>query len=75
MIPFRRLILISLLALPGIERLTSKLRASEETALANGVLVVRASVQTPSLPDARPRSDRFRCGGRESNFLAATGVL
>ena len=26
--------------------------------------------QTPSLPDARPRSDRFRCGGRESNFLA-----
>jgi hypothetical protein len=29
------------------------------------------SPQTPSLPDARPRSDRFRCGGRESNFLAA----
>lgn len=26
--------------------------------------------QTPSLPDARPRSDRFRLGGRESNFLA-----
>ena len=26
--------------------------------------------QTPSLPDARPRSNRFRCGGRESNFLA-----
>ena len=25
---------------------------------------------TPSLPDARPRSDRFRCGGRESKFLA-----
>jgi hypothetical protein len=24
--------------------------------------------QTPSLPDARPRSDRFRCGGRESKF-------
>ena len=188
MIPFRRLILISLLALPGIGRFTSKLRASEETALAHGVLVVRASVQeappritlewprvggsggfavfrktaeanswggayanltdanatrfaddkvvagvgyeykvetvgvlpnagsrqpggtkasgvlysgialppvdrrgriillvdetmaaplageleqTPSLPDARPRSDRFRCGGRESNFLAA----
>ena len=23
---------------------------------------------TPSLPDAHPRSDRFRCGGRESNF-------
>ena len=45
MIPFRRLILISLLALPGIGRLTSKLRASEETALAHGVLVVRASVQ------------------------------
>ena len=28
--------------------------------------------QTPSLPDARPRSDRFRCGGRESNFLAVS---
>ena len=26
---------------------------------------------TPSHPDASPRSDRFRCGGRESNFLAA----
>ncbi len=26
--------------------------------------------QTPSLPDARPHSDRFRCGGRESEFLA-----
>ena len=25
---------------------------------------------TPSLPDAHPRSDRFRCGGRESKFLA-----
>jgi len=24
---------------------------------------------TPSLPDARPRSDRFRCGGREGKFL------
>jgi hypothetical protein len=29
------------------------------------------SPQTPSLPDARPRSDRPRCDGRESNFLAA----
>jgi hypothetical protein len=28
--------------------------------------------QTPSLPDARPHSDRFRCGGRESEFLAET---
>ena len=28
------------------------------------------SPHTPSLPDARPRSDRFRCGGRGSNFLA-----
>ena len=26
--------------------------------------------QTPSLPDARPHSDRFRCGGRKSEFLA-----
>ena len=25
---------------------------------------------TPSLPVAFPRSDRFRCGGRESKFLA-----
>ena len=27
--------------------------------------------QIPSLPDARPRSDRFRCAGRASKFLAA----
>ena len=27
-------------------------------------------LQTPSLPDAHPRSDRFRCAGRESKFLA-----
>jgi hypothetical protein len=26
--------------------------------------------QTPSLPDAAPRSHRSRCAGRESNFLA-----
>jgi hypothetical protein len=26
--------------------------------------------QTPSLPDACSRSNRFRCGGRESKFLA-----
>jgi len=25
--------------------------------------------KTPSLPDARPSSDRFRCGGRESKLL------
>jgi ribosomal protein S18 acetylase RimI-like enzyme len=25
---------------------------------------------TPSLPDARPHSERFRCGGREREFLA-----
>ena len=24
---------------------------------------------TPSFPDARPRSDRLRCGGREGKFL------
>jgi hypothetical protein len=29
------------------------------------------SAQAPSLPDAHPRSDRFRCAGRESEFLAA----
>ena len=28
------------------------------------------SPQTPSLPDAEPRSDRPQCGGRESKFLA-----
>ena len=28
-----------------------------------------AQDQTPSLPDARPRSDRVRCGGRKSEFL------
>jgi hypothetical protein len=31
------------------------------------------SPQTPSLPAADPRSDRFRCAGRESKFLAADG--
>ena len=30
------------------------------------------SPHTPSLPDARPRSDRFRCGGRKSKFLAVS---
>ena len=30
----------------------------------------REQTNPPSLPDARPRSDRFRCGGRESKFLA-----
>ena len=34
------------------------------------LLTVFIAIQTPSLPDARPRSDRFRCGGRESKFLA-----
>ena len=33
-------------------------------------LIVFLGKQTPSLPDARPHSDRFRCGGRESEFLA-----
>jgi hypothetical protein len=32
-----------------------------------------AQHQTPSLPAADPRSDRFRCAGRESKFLAADG--
>ena len=30
----------------------------------------RLSQHTPTLPDARPRSDRPRCAGRESKFLA-----
>ena len=29
----------------------------------------RELFQTPSLPDAGPRSDRFWCGGRGSKFL------
>ena len=33
-----------------------------------------AKCQIPSLPDARHRSDRPRCGGRESKFLAATSI-
>jgi len=31
--------------------------------------------QTPSLSDGRSRSDRIRCGGRESEFLALLGGL
>jgi len=31
--------------------------------------------QTPIFPDADPRSDRFRCGGRESKFLAGTMIV
>lgn len=33
------------------------------------------SPQTPSLPDARPRSNTFRCGGRDNNFLAVISVI
>lgn len=44
-------------------------------ALLEPVVEERGSVlvggeHTPSLPDARPGSDRFQCGGRESKFLA-----
>jgi hypothetical protein len=35
--------------------------------------VSRPVDQTPSLPGARPRSDRPRCGGGESEFLAVVG--
>lgn len=31
--------------------------------------------QTPSLPEADPRSDRFWRGGRESNFLAEAVII
>jgi len=34
------------------------------------ILISPLAPQTPSLPDARPRSERFRCGGRGSNCLA-----
>ena len=45
--------------------------ATDDSCLPVAALEYRLTNQTPSLPDARPRSDRFRCGGRESNFLAA----
>ena len=32
------------------------------------------SADTAALPDARPGSDRFRCGGRESKFLAVMAM-
>jgi hypothetical protein len=48
----------------------SPLRSSVTRAL--HALFAPRSPHTPSLPDARPRSDRFRCGGRESNFLAVS---
>ena len=34
-----------------------------------GQISRKLASRTP-LPDARPRSDRFRCAGRESKFLA-----
>ena len=46
----------------------SRVRSSVASAL--HPLFAPRSPQTPSLPDARPHSDRFRCGGRESEFLA-----
>ena len=48
----------------------SPVRSSVASAL--HPLFAPRSPQTPSLPDARPHSDRFRCGGRESEFLAVT---
>ena len=33
------------------------------------------ALHTPSLADARPRSDRFRCGGRESKFLTEISII
>jgi hypothetical protein len=36
---------------------------------------MNAKNQPPSLPDADPRSDRFRCGERQSKFLAGTMIL
>ena len=50
----------------------SPVRSSVASAL--HPLFAPRSPQTPSLPDARPHSDRFRCGGRESEFLAAMVV-
>lgn len=36
---------------------------------------MNAKNQPPSLPEADPRSDRFRCGERESKFLAVTMIV
>ena len=36
----------------------------------SGLVKLRDEEQTPSLPVAHPCSDRLRCAGRESNFLA-----
>ena len=49
-----------------------KLREALLAAVRENILSFAPEVadQTPSLPDARPGSDRFRCAGRESNFLA-----
>ena len=40
--------------------------------LVSSLSVLCLAQRPPPLPDARPRSERFRCGGRESKFLAAT---
>jgi hypothetical protein len=45
-----------------------------DSKLAKDTTVLPTSGHTPSLPDARPRSDRSRCGGRESKFLAVGGA-
>ena len=36
---------------------------------------MNAKNQPPSLPEADPRSDRFRCGERKSKFLAGTMIV
>ena len=46
----------------------SPVRSSVASAL--HPLFAPRSPQTPSLPDARPGSDRFRCGGRGRIFFA-----
>ena len=56
---------VSSAAWSRVEMRPTTLRTRRDSTVASWALAY------PSLPDVRPRSDRFRCGGRESNFLAA----
>jgi len=57
---------------PALDSLAATGMRFERAYCANPVCIPsRFSMMSipPSLPDARPRSDRFRCGGRKSKFL------
>jgi hypothetical protein len=42
----------------------------DRRSLLKGITFGAGAVSPPSLPNADPRSDRFRFGGHESEFLA-----